>query len=483
MNKPKSQPTPQPTPKPNIILMPTHAADLPIDEESEDAVLGSILINPKLYHLAAKIIPNSSAFFFTKNSILWDAITALVNEDTPIDSVTLVGHLTKAGTINQVGSAMRLTELVANTPPGANVEAYAEIVKRASIRRQIIQNADSLKAAALDETQPTESLEPLIEQANQIFATLKTERAQHISVDTNAHVDMVEAAMRNPGKIGINTGLRGLDDLLTGLHKRKMIVVGGISHHGKTALLLEIAINAATEGANVALFNVADGDDVDVMNRLATMMSGISTKKLVKGTISQSEHLRYIEAMGALDKLPIYRKSEKGMSPGRIMNECKTLKDRKGGTVRPDIIIIDYIQEMYLSTEYKKEHRINDKRNELMVISQALTKLADGKHFNCPVVVGAQLRMDSRKNERPGGHNVQESKNIYQHCDVFVTVYRPVLINPATEFPSAVELIVDKNKQTGEIATINCYFDRSAARIINGETHNIDLRSRGGFND
>jgi replicative DNA helicase len=472
-----SNPQQSPKPTPKITLMPAHAADLPVSEEAEDAVLGSILRYPERYYLAAKIITDSRAFFYQKNSLVWDAIAALVNKGTPIDSVTLVDFLTKKGAINHVGSALRLTELVANTPPNANIEAYAEIVNRLFIRRQIIQNADELKSAALDETIATEAIEPLIDKSQVIFSTLKTQRAQHISVGTNAHVDMVVAAMESPGNAGINTGLRDLDDLLTGLHKRKLIVVGGLSHHGKTALLLEIALNAAQDGANVALFNVADGDDADVMNRLATMGSGIPSKKLVSGDITPSEYTRYIEAMGKINKLPIYLKSEKGMSPGAINNECKTLKDKTGNPIQPDIIIIDYIQRMYLVQKTK------DRRNELMVISQGLTKLADEKHFNCPVAVAAQLRMDARKNERPGGHDVQESKDIYQDCDVFITVFRESLVNPNSEFPNSAELIVDKNKQTGEVGTINVYFDKSAARFFDGNTHDVDLRSRGGFND
>ena len=101
--------------------------------------------------------------------------------------------------------------------------------------------------------------------------------------------------------------------------------------------------------------NVADGDEVDVMNRLATMMSGVSTRKLITGTTNPQEHLRYVEAMGTLAKLPLYLKSKKGMSPGAIQRECKTLKDAEGKPVKPDIIIIDYIQSV--QQQQSEEHR------------------------------------------------------------------------------------------------------------------------------
>jgi replicative DNA helicase len=288
-------------------------------------------------------------------------------------------------------------------------------------------------------------------------------------------MDMVEYNIETLGSDTITTGLHELDDMMGGYQKRKTIIIGGISHHGKTALLLESALKAAEDGRNVAFFNVADGDDIDVMNRLATMVSGVSSKKLIKGTVTPAEQRLYTDAMGYVSTLPIYIKSQKGMSPGAIEIECRTLKDRSGRPIAPDIIINDYIQRMYLAAETKQNHRISGRREELMLISQGLTKLGDEKHFNCPVVTGAQLLMSGRHKERPTGADVQESKDIYQDCDVFTIVYRESVEKPETDNPHLVELIVCKNKQIGEIGTVNAYWDKTAARIRNAETHRIEL--------
>jgi replicative DNA helicase len=470
MANPKQQSS---NPKPNITVLPPHAADVPFSEEAEDAVIGVVLAHPEQYYSVAKIITDSKMFFLMRNEVIWRSMTALINQSMAIDSITLTDYLSKKESDMFVTlEPYHFTMLAANAPSAHNVEVYAELVKRASIRRQIIINSDEIRRAAMDESLPTESLEPLLAQNQLIYAELATEKMQHISGPANDHMDMFEEAIRNKGKTSIQTGLTDLDYLLTGLHDRKFIVVGGLSHHGKTAMLLEIALNSAEQGFKVSLCNVADGDDVDVMNRLATMMSGVPTRKFIMGTSSPDEQRRYVDAMGKINQLPIYIKSQKGMSPGEIEIECKTLKNKQGNPIIPDIIIIDYIQRMYL-----KDNPPPTRREELMKISQGLTKLGDAKHFNCPIVAGAQLRMSGRHTDRPSGADVQESKDIFQDCDVFISVYRDALVNDKCEFPNEVELIVDKNKQTGQVGVVSCYFDSQSARIVNGVRNKVHLGS------
>lgn len=76
--------------------------------------------------------------------------------------------------------------------------------------------------------------------------------------------------MNNPQQTqGVLTGLKDLDSLLDGLLRRKLYVVAGINHHGKTSAMLMMALNAARSDARVAYFNVADGDEQDVISRIS----------------------------------------------------------------------------------------------------------------------------------------------------------------------------------------------------------------------
>jgi replicative DNA helicase len=466
-----AKPNQQPKRQSNITLIPTHAADMPVSEAAEDAVIGGILANPDQYYSVAKIITSDSMFFFIRNQAIWRSMTALINKSMPIDDLTLTEYLSKKEANIYATLEPFHFMLLVDTAPSSNVDAYADIVKEKYIRRQTISKADALKAAALDESIPTEAIGGLLEEGQSVYAELATDKIHHISESTEAHIDMVEHNMETKGRDIIRTGLHDLDNMVVGLQKRKHIVIGGLSHHGKTALLLEIAINAAEQNKNVAYMNVADGDDIDVLNRLATMISRVSSKKLMAGTLSKPEHDRYIDAMGYVDQLPIYIKSQKGMSPGEINRECKIMKDNSGRPIRPDIIINDYIQRMWV-----KSLNTDNKRMHMMVASQHLTKLADEKHFNCPVVTGAQINA-SYKGERPTGFDVQESKDIYQDCDLFILVYRHWMVNKSEAKESATELIVAKNKQVGGVGTVHCYFDTTSARLLNGELNKAHLGS------
>jgi replicative DNA helicase len=160
------------------------------------------------------------------------------------------------------------------------------------------------------------------------------------------------------------------------------------------------------------------------------------------------------------------------MSPGQIHAECKILTDKRGNPIRPDIIIIDYIQRMY-RVEFK-----GTRREELMTISQQLTRIGDASHFDCPVVVGAQIRKSALGKEPPTMFDIQECGDIAQDADVAVIVWQKSLVDDATEFPNQFDIIVDKNKQTGARGAISCYFDKAIARIVDGVTHDINLGER-----
>lgn len=422
-----------------------------------------------MFYAASKALGNGEAFFYTKHAYIWGAMCALIADSQPIDLALIAEHLRQKEQLDDVGGWPYMMGLISNTASSRNAAFYAEMVKRAYIRRQIMQNADNLKYAAADESLPTEALAGLVEEQQSIYAQLSTDPIQHISVAADKHMDMVQEAMTNPGANRILSGWPDLNNMISGFLKRKVIDIAGLSHHGKTAVMLSIAIDAARAGNNVAFFNVADGDEVDVLNRIATMISKVPTRKLVEGTLTPKEYDDYILAMGIIGKLPIYIKSEKGMSPGKIRAECKVLKGRDEQPIRPDIIIIDYIQRMKLTTPTK------DKREMMMIISQALTKLGDASNFDCPVVRGAQIRDSARKKDRPRGTDMQESADIFQDSDVCIVVYKESEENPNCENPNAIELIVDKNKQTGTTGTINCFFDKESASVMNGTTHEIDL--------
>ena len=61
----------------------------PHSTDAEEAVLGSILINPDAYDEASAIITREM-FFIERNGMVWGAIKRLVDRNEEVDNVTVV---------------------------------------------------------------------------------------------------------------------------------------------------------------------------------------------------------------------------------------------------------------------------------------------------------------------------------------------------------------------------------------------------------
>ena len=71
--------------------------------EAEEAVLGSILIDPDAYYEVARILTRPTDFYSTRNRWVWEAIRQLSDAGLAIDVVTVIdkprqhGHQDEAG--------------------------------------------------------------------------------------------------------------------------------------------------------------------------------------------------------------------------------------------------------------------------------------------------------------------------------------------------------------------------------------------------
>lgn len=83
--------------------------------------------------------------------------------------------------------------------------------------------------------------------------------------------------------IGVPTGFSDLDDMTAGFQKSEFIVIAGRPSHGKTALSMNIARNAAVDhGKSVAIFSL----EMSFRELLLRLLSGearVDGKKLKTG--------------------------------------------------------------------------------------------------------------------------------------------------------------------------------------------------------
>jgi replicative DNA helicase len=226
----------------------------PQNLDVEASLLGSLLIDGDAFLKISDLII-AEDFFDKKHSKIFEAMRSLHDKRRPIDILTLSEQLKADTQLDLIGGASYLTELTNTVPTASHLEQYAEIVADKAIRRRLIAASQDIATVSFDETK---TLQELIEEAE---TRLFDVSQKHVRQDITSlesilgdSFDRLDDLHRNKGGLrGIPTGLKDLDKLLAGLQRSDLVIIAGRPSMGKTALMLNMALDIATKAKQGAV--------------------------------------------------------------------------------------------------------------------------------------------------------------------------------------------------------------------------------------
>ena len=137
---------------------------LPFSLEAEQAVLGSILIDPDNFKEVANFLTERD-FYIEEHKNIYTAMKLLyLDMNVSIDVVTLINALVENGTYDERSGKEYIKKICEMVPTSANLIDYANIVKDKSILRQLIEASDKISEAAYSEQESTEDILDCAEQ-------------------------------------------------------------------------------------------------------------------------------------------------------------------------------------------------------------------------------------------------------------------------------------------------------------------------------
>ena len=107
---------------------------IPHDFDAEKSVLGAMIRDVEALETGKSIL-NASDFYNPNNAEIFSAILAVHAEGIIVDFVTLGDELTKRNSLEKIGGALYLTEIVQSVVTSAYIEHHAKIVKDLAKRR------------------------------------------------------------------------------------------------------------------------------------------------------------------------------------------------------------------------------------------------------------------------------------------------------------------------------------------------------------
>ncbi len=375
----------------------------PHSVEAEEAVLGSILMNPEAMHEVRSFL-TSEDFFILRHGWIYEALERLHERGDALDTRTLAEELRAQGRLDEVGGEAYLRYLPTTVPTALHAEVYGHIVERAAIRRRLLGAAGDIAQLAHDQER---DINQVIDQSEAALFTVTERRLRQellpMRIAISEYFDRIERLRESEEEaLGVPTGFYDLDRLLGGLQKSDLIVVAGRPGMGKTSFVLTLALNAARQGgARIAIFSMEMSNE-QLVQRLIASETGISSQDLRLGKVGDSEWQRFVNAVDTMSGLKIFFDDSPAVSTMQLRTKCRRLYREHG----LDLIIVDYLQLMSSGTSMGRD--IN-RVQEITYISRALKELA--RELNVPLVSAAQLSraVEQRQDKRPQLSDLRES--------------------------------------------------------------------------
>ena len=382
----------------------------PHDQIAEQALVGSILIDPSIFSQMSELIKRDDIYNPGLQEV-WGAFERLDSKGEPIDQVTVYEE-----SKSYPGIANIITETMTSTPYAGNPQAYAKIVADNAVYRRLIEAAR--KIAELGYSSP-ESTESALDRAESIlFSASRSQRSGRFWTApemVGRAYDRIARIAAGECRAGVPTGIASIDRVTGGWQKSDLIIIAARPSVGKTALATTMAMNAAATGKKIAIFSIEMSSE-QIGARMLSASSGVPLQKIRQGVDNGMDLARIAAGVYEVERADINVDDSPAATPGELRSKCRRLLSDRG----VDLIIVDYLQLMSPDRVSKDGNRVNDVSD----ISRGLKMLA--RELNVPVIALSQLSRSSeyRESGEPRLSDLRDSGAIEQDADVVLMLWK-----------------------------------------------------------
>jgi replicative DNA helicase len=448
----------------------------PHSTEAEMSVLGSMMLDPEAVEKVTEMLQPDD-FYHPAHQILYRAMSSMRERNQAIDLLTVQEELRRLGQLEEVGGVPALVNLLESVPTAANAEHYARIVKEKSTLRRLLRAAHEIIRLV---EEPELEVQQIVDQAEQaVYRVAEQGQSREFAEVGNlvmsviGHFEERQHHLReHPGDflMGISTGFRELDWILSGLKPSELIILAARPSVGKTSLAVNIAEHIAIrERKPVAIFSLEMSAE-QLVQRMLCSQAGVSAQRMRRLQLTLDEWQLITHAADRLFNAQIYIDDTSSLSPIELRAKCRRLKSKLEGR-QLGLIVVDYLQLMRSSNR-----RVENRNQEIGEIARALKQIA--REFSVPVLVLSQLSrsIERRENKRPMLSDLRDSGSIEAEADVVLFIHReeyygdreatpPVDPPPGFVRQEEVELIVAKQRN-GPTGKVTVAFQPDYSRFV-----------------
>lgn len=385
--------------------------------QAEAAVIGAILIDAD--HVLPPLVEQLRPEDFSDPTLrhLFEAARDLYLAKKPVDPVTIGAA---AGASDEYGQVAQ--QLMMATPTAANVEEYAQIMRRKAQLRAL-----QGIGLALSQCRDLEDARILLGRAAEASADSRGTPCRSWRELAQDFLASLDAKPDEYLDLGIPELTRAAK-----IQAGQYVVLGAYNSVGKTALALQIAWALAASGKRVGFFSLETADKL-LVRRIFAQQTQTRLSRIQEHRLSPEDVRRSGDLIEQSWDFPLYFFQAAGWSAADI--RARTLSQRL------EVVFIDYVQLLAPGSENLAQ--------ELRAVSMALHIMAQA--LGITVVALSQVTLparDPKTRRRPPlrKENLRESGQLANDADVVLLMD---LTDP-DDYESNRVLLMDKNKDVGQ---------------------------------
>lgn len=448
----------------------------PQAKELEVVVLGAIMLEREAMDAVSEFL-QPECFYLDIHQRIYRAMMALSAANEPIDILTAVQALRRAGDLEMVGGPLYVTSLTNSVVSAANIVSHAKIIYQMWIKREVIRiSGDMIGQAYSEESDAFDLIETMEQQISQLAIQQAGKKFRTLAEVARESVDRIYLAKESGDELtGVPSGLPAVDALTQGWQRTNFIILAARPGVGKSAVAGNLAKNAAEhpdKPTPVAVFSLemSAGQWADRMLSASTL---IPLSNLKRGRVNDQEMAKLQNAaMVDFAKTPIYFDDSPNLGIYAMKRKARilVLKHRVG------LILLDYLQLMEGSRRPGE-----NREQEVARISRELKQLA--KELNVPIIALSQLSRQGDSGE-PRLSHLRESGAIEQDADDVFFLY-PVdddAVAADASLKDSILLIIAKHRN-GMLDKLPLKFVKNIQKLMTEQEYERYMTGRLPFKD
>lgn len=372
----------------------------PHSPETEQGVIGSILLDPKnaMSECVSRIGGTGDEFFEENFRLLYVLFVQMADDSKPIDLVTVVNELKRLGKLEGIGGSNFISSIIEATPSAGNLPAYLDILQDKFQLRRMVHVCTSIVSRIYD-GQGNGIIDEAERDVLSVRSTTTKTTIPAIKELVQLSLNEIERLHQSQGLLsGLSTGLMDLDKMTDGLHPEEMTVIAAFPGNGKTSLAINIAERTAIDaGLAVGVFSL-EMSAMQLVLRMLASRSRVNLRAVKDGMLMERDFPKLAGVAQKISKSLLFLDDVSALSIQQIRASARRMKQQHD--IR--LVVIDYIQ--LIGTQGNKFTQ--NREQEVSEISRGIKALA--RELKLPVLALSQLNDDGK---------LRESRAIGQDAD------------------------------------------------------------------